>query len=487
VLFAWIPGAFWQGATSSTAMTPFAQYLGANDFILALITAAPQIGVLLMIPGVLAIEKLGRRKGFFIWTVTPHRALYVLMGLLPWVLPSSLLTAWLLALLIFVSMGLNSFGGQAWVNWMADLVPPRIRGKYFARRSRMGIAVVGAATIVTALILDEANHPRVKAFLGALVAPGDDARRLAAIISLVFMIAGLVGMLDILAFIKVTEPPMRRPVPMPWRQRLLGPLHDRQFRRYVLYWSFSWGATNWCSWFWMVYLQDFLKSQRTAAVAAGTTPWWGHSLFLTSAVILPVAFNIGQFLGYPIWGRAVDRFGRKPVFFVSSTIHTLSWLAWIFLSPTMLPWMLPIQIAGGLIGGGMDIASFNTMLQFNRKGGPNYQAVGSVVFSMVAGLAALWAGWLSTTLHGWTWTLAPGTAWEHTFNHYILLILIGSALKYVGDLVILPRFHDVESKPAGHALRFMFINMYDTLNTLIFVPLRSGVEVTGEGLKRLWR
>ena len=34
-----------------------------------------------------------------------------------------------------------------------------------------------------------------------------------------------------------------------------------QFRRFILYWSFSFGATNWCSWFWMIYLQNFLKAQ----------------------------------------------------------------------------------------------------------------------------------------------------------------------------------------------------------------------------------
>jgi hypothetical protein len=30
-------------------------------------------------------------------------------------------------------------------------------------------------------------------------------------------------------------------------------------------------------------------------------------------------------------------------------------------------------------------------------------------------------------------------------------------------------------------------NFNGTLNTLIFVPLRSGVEATGSGIKRLWK
>src|ERR1051325_7580113 len=81
-LLAWIPGAFWQGATSSTAMTPFGQYLHANDFIFALLTAAPQLSSLLMIPAALVLQRLGTRKPFFIWTVPPPRPLFVLIGLL---------------------------------------------------------------------------------------------------------------------------------------------------------------------------------------------------------------------------------------------------------------------------------------------------------------------------------------------------------------------------------------------------------------------
>lgn len=485
-LLAWIPGAFWQGATGATAMTPFGQFLGANDFIFSLITAAPQLSVLLMIPGALLVEKIGARKKFFIWTVTPHRTLYILIGLLPWLMNPGLGAGWMLASLIFLSMGLNSFGGQAWVNWMADLVPPRIRGQYFARRSRMGVAVIGAATILVAIILDQTGHPWVAHALSGVMAH-TTLPRLIVIISAVFILAGTIGMIDILAFAKVAEPPMRADPTENWVHRMIQPLRDREFRRFIVYWACSFGATNWCSWFWMIYLQNFLKAQHAAAGLAGARTWWGDAMFLTSAIILPVGYMIGQFLGYPMWGRAVDRFGCKPVFAVSSSIHTLTWISWIFLSPTMLPWMLPIQIAGGFIGGGMDIAVFNMMLQFNRKGGPGYQAVGSVVFSVVAGVAALCAGSLSTALSGFTWTFAPGTAWEHTFNHYAVLILIGAAFKYFADFVMLPRVHDVDSKPAGHALRFVLTNLHGTFNTLIFEPLRSGVEATGTGIRRLWK
>ncbi|HEY4330182.1 MAG TPA: MFS transporter, partial [Phycisphaerae bacterium] len=304
------------------------------------------------------------------------------------------------------------------------------------------------------------------------------------LISWVFIFAGAVGCLDILTFTKVAEPPMRQGAREPLFTRLLRPMRDAQFRRFVTYWSVWNIANSWCSWFWMVYLLEFLYAEQKLA-----DHWWSHYIFFTAAIVQPVAYQIGQFLGYPIWGRAVDRFGRKPVFLVASSLHTITWLSWIFLSPAMLWWMFPIQIMGGIFGGGQDIASFNMMLHFNSKGGrggAGYQAVGSVIFSTAGFLAACAGGWLSTWMGGWTWTFAPGTVYEHTFTRFVPLILIGSAVKYAADFIFLPRVEDVDSKPAGHALQFVLNNMYGTLNTLIFVPLRSGVEATGEGIKRLW-
>jgi MFS family permease len=201
-------------------------------------------------------------------------------------------------------------------------------------------------------------------------------------------------------------------------------------------------------------------------------------MYLAGTLILGLGFQAGQFLGYPMWGRAVDRFGRKPVLFISSVVHTAGWLWWIFLTPAMLPWLFLTQFLGGFMFGGQDIASFNMMLRFNRKGGPGYQAVASVIFSIVGATATLASGAFAEFIKDVTFTFGAGTPYEYTFRHYAILIVVGASIKFLGDLVVLPMVHDVTGSSRTHALRFVFQNAYGNLNTVIFTPLRTGARVS---------
>jgi MFS family permease len=233
-----------------------------------------------------------------------------------------------------------------------------------------------------------------------------------------------------------------------------------------------------------VYLLKFFDHLAETKVT-GHLGWWVEHRYLMSFIALPIGYQVGQFLGFPIWGRAVDRFGRKPVIFVSSTLHTISWFLWIFLSPAMLPWMAVVQMGGGLAGAGQDVGSFNMMLQYNRKGGSGYQALGSVLFAVAGFVAALLCGSLLDHLD-----FAQATLWENSrfqfhADKYTILILTAVVIKYIGDLFILPRVHDLASRPRRETVRYVFVNMYDALNATIFSPVAAGVGLTTRTLGQL--
>jgi len=476
---AWLFGAFWMAAVGGSTQTRLGEWLGADDAKFGWLGAAPQAGLLLAVPGTLVLQWLGKRKAFFVWTVTVHRLLYVLIGLLPWIYPHKAGALVMVALLL-VSNGLNAFGGQAWVHWMADLVPTRVRGKYFARRSRYGIGVMLLTGVAVGALLDVGQFPWFGKHLGP-IADACHMSPLVLMISVLFMVAGLVGSLDILTFLGVDDPPMESTKISEFWKTLSAPLRDDQFMRYCYYYAAWTFAVIWCQVFWYVLLLRFFDDQ----TASGAKIWWSDWKYLAAAVVLAVSYQIGQFLGYPIWGRAVDKFGRKPALFVSSTLHSLSWLPWIFISPALLPWLCLTQIYGGLVGGGQDIASFNMMLRFNRKGGSAYQAVGTVLFALAGFVSAVSAGWLMKHLQWVDYQFLVGTPWTFTFNRYGILILTGALMKYAADFLLLPLIQDWHDKPAEHTMRFVLDSVYGNLNQYVLVPLLSVPTEARRHLRRV--
>lgn len=480
----WFFGAFWFAAAAGGAtLNRFVEYfapLGQKDFFIGLVTAAASIGVLLQIPGALRIEHIGIRKPFFLRWLTTQRVIYLVIAILPWVLPAhSAWAALLLTALIIGAWGCQHFGGQAWVNWMGDLVPARVRGKYFGRRSRIGIVVMAVTSVLMGVVLDLSGTVKFNEIVGPW-AEKAGMPPLLLVISIIFFFAAIAGILDIQCFHKVDEPRMKAVIAEPMFKRLVRPLRDRDFRGYVLY-LFTWMSANgFAAPFWWVYLLSFfdlLKSQ-------GSTAWWLNWYYVAAYIMLPIAYHVGQFAGYPVWGRMVDRFGRKPIIFISSMTHTLTWVFWLFLTPDMLFYCIPAQFIGGFFGSGQEIANFNMMLGFNRKGGAAYQAVASVITNVGMAGTMFFGGVLATAFlkiessYGNVFTLSG-----LPFGRYQALIIIALMLKIFADVILLTRVHDPEAKPTAHAARFLIENLYGNLDSVIFTPLRRVPDMTTDAVR----
>jgi MFS family permease len=59
-----------------------------------------------------------------------------------------------LALLLFTGSFFGNLSGPAWMSWMADFVPLKIRGKYFGLRMRIGTVVGLLSASIAGLVLD---------------------------------------------------------------------------------------------------------------------------------------------------------------------------------------------------------------------------------------------------------------------------------------------------------------------------------------------
>ena len=329
VTIAWMFGVIWMSCVMGSRRTIFARALGFGDEHFGLMTAIIFTATFGQFLAVILVERTGLRKHQFLYCGVAHRVLWVAIAAIPLVLPvPSPWAIWTMLGLLAASSVLAALVEPAWHTWMGDLIPRRVRGRYFAARDRWATAVKIPLIIGLALMLDHIDR-----------AHGPDA--LLAAISLVFAIAGVLGVMDILQFRHIRDvispgaPGRRRDAEAPpgdqaashWlgsartvfaretRRLLLTPLGDRTFRRYVFYGAcmmFALAVGD--SYFWLFMLEGLELNQ------FGT-----DMLFM---VIGPLA-SLAAIGG---WGKLMDRWGRRPVLMLATAFTVMSIVPYFFAS-----------------------------------------------------------------------------------------------------------------------------------------------------------
>jgi MFS family permease len=123
---------------------------------LALKATTAQVGLLSSIPNLIVAlsqlaaprlsESAGSRKGFILPMVFLHAIMFIPVLLIPFIIDSS--QVWWLIAFITVSTAFGAMANPAWGSLMADLVPIRLRGRYFSSRGR----IAGTITLVFSFI-----------------------------------------------------------------------------------------------------------------------------------------------------------------------------------------------------------------------------------------------------------------------------------------------------------------------------------------------
>lgn len=434
---AWIFGALWMYIVTGAVLTRFAQQLHMPAFGFGILAALPFAGALVQLPASYFIERYGYRKGFFITVGIIHRLLWALVALIPWVLPEP---SWWKAMLLLVglSWAFGHMHAPIWVSWMADLVPARIRGRYFSRRSQVGQLVGMVVTVTIGYVLDHAQ------LLGMLET-----------LSLALLVAAVAGAIDFLFFLPV--PAVRQPRPNPTASLatiLQTPLRDRNFLRFLGFTSTLTFAVGFLGQFIWLHVFD----------VAGMSNIQANVMLVFVPLVVLVLF-------YPLWGKVVDRAGRKPVQLVAGLLIVPGAAAWIFVSRDQWLWGYLVVLIATAAWPGIEIANFNMMLAISdqhagqgRRSG--YVAVNSAA-NAIAGIASgLCAGLFAEALRDWRTTL-----WGWTLTYHGLLFLISAALRVVA-LGWLLGMTDPGAATTRTAFRYLGTNLYSNLQQAIFLPGR---------------
>lgn len=360
--------------TGGALLTAFLLALGATAFEIGLAAALPLLGGLLQPAGAEVIRRRGgRRKGVCLTAGLVDVALWgvAVAAVVWWPLERAL--AAVLGVLV-LQQAATAFVGVAWTSWISDLIPARLRGRYFGTRN----FICNAFGAVTALAAGQAVRAGaadpLPVFL-LLIAVGAASR----LVSLYFL--------------------YRQPEPTPDRRaegrflsRMRQPLAHPGFSRYVAF-AAAWGfAVHLASPFFTVYML------REAGV--GVADVMGFAALGT----------ISNLIAQRAWGPLTDRYGDRHIVQATALVVALQPLWWLFTDDTGAGYVLMavLSATGGFAWGGYALSTGNLMMRLAPELGKTSFFAVQAAFGGLFGALGPFAGGLLADVLADAATRLPG-------------------------------------------------------------------------------
>jgi MFS family permease len=417
-----LDGSFYSVMTSLTNgvfLTGFALALGSSHFEIGVIASLPLLAPMLQLP---ASPLLARRrlKRICLWTSFLGRSVWVPIALLPLIAMSSSSHSlvWTLIFGMAVYHISASIAGVSWISWMADLVPEKIRGRYFGNRN-VAIGAVGMiATLGGGLLVK-----RYGVWFKPEVMIG---------FTFLFLVALVFGYMSIIFLRKIPfDPGFQETTQRSLSRSLSTVLVDKRFLIVILF-SSCWGfGVNLASPFFTVYMfQDLHLGYETVAIYT----------------VLNLATNL---LGMWFWGRASDRYGNKPVMQSMGLLAAMLPFLWVFVTPVTVPYLAPFNhLLAGFCWAGINLTSVNLLLKLARKGDQAvYLSVHAFACSLFIALGPLAGGMLSGHFSHLYLTLGG----LHIY-HLHFVFIVSTLLRY-GSLILLQWVHEPKEVPASAMIK----------------------------------
>ncbi len=426
-------------------LTGFALALGANEFVIGLVAAVQAGANLLQLRAFRVLERRGDRKSMSVNYALISRIMWIPVCLLV-LLPDTQMRVWAFVVLFAVSVGLGIFSSVPWISWLVDVVPERVRGRFFAQRNiaagAVGIVLgIGAGKFVD-FWTDAAIGPPLFAFAALL------------------LVGALFGFRAVGRMRRMVEPQMpRKEEDLSFWQTLRVPFRDPNFRQ----------------WFYFRVIFDF--SMGIAGTFYGVYMLTQASLSFTFVSFLAVIATLMNFLSLKPWGVILDRFGNKPVLEICLFGKVVFAALWLFTTPQTF-WLYIIIHLFGIFDGGNAVAIPNmtyTLAPVERRA--NYIVVDGTLVGIAASISPLIGGALAVAASSWSLSLG-----NLHLSHFHFVFLAATVLRLVG-FRFLYSVQEKKAKSVAHVISIIrpiraldvFEGFQQVLHSLIF-PARFLIE-----------
>jgi len=349
--------------TTGVFLVSFALLLGASHKVIGLLAAIQPIAQVLQIPTVYLVERTRHRKAVTMLTAAASRLMYVVVALLPWLVPPQHRLVILLVALLF-HFSLSAMAGCAFNSWIRDVIPENRMATFFARRMAWSAAVSASLSLAAGAAIDfySRHYPAASGYTflfgGAIVA----------------------GMSGLYYLGRVGEPQMPAIKYVGLMKLLAQPFKSLNYRKLLLFigmWNFT---VNFVSPFFTVYLISRLK------------------LSMTSVVGLTVLSQTINVLFFGLWARLSDSHSNKSVIAVAAPMFFVTFLLWPFTDMPaakflMAPILVVIYVLHGMATSGVTLCVTNLALRAAPLGkATSFVAVNALVMGIAAAIAPILAG-----------------------------------------------------------------------------------------------
>lgn len=406
----------------TTAMIGLANELGAGDFAFGLLTGIPQAAALLQIPFSMLVSRTQKRKKYMLTIGVFSRAIWLLFGLIPFLVPvqPAGLQLWTLIFLLGISSCCGSIINVCWFPWFSDLAPIHIRGRLLSIREILLACCNFLVGLLVAWLLD--HLPMESRYV------------------IIFLIGGAAGILDMVCFGFCKEVHSAPPK----RQKLIAMIkevwHCKAFMRLIIMWTAWCFTANLCG----AYLGRYAMNEMGLN-------------FMQMMIFGTMAASIATIFIMPKWGRALNNFGCRSVMLVAGIGASLTPAFFLLSRPGSIWPMFLHNFVGALFWSGTNLSANSMQLSYSPdEGRPSYIAIFACVTALVGtALGTMVGGVLLESFESAGW-------FTGRFDKYMALITLSVVLRFAITLLLVPSMENDREGTPRDLLR-AFIRFFDQL------------------------
>lgn len=386
--------------TTSPATVQFARALGGNSLHIGILGALPTAMLFMQFVAGVLVNRITYRRRLWMTIGIMQRLVMLPAALGPTLWPDMPAGFWIWTLvgLTAVNYAMADFCHPLWMSWMGDYLPKQGLSRFWGRR-HLWMHWSAAAALGSAAVYVSGHPDGIKPAFAVLGS-----------------IAAVCGIVDLLFFLKIDEPPVQ-PAPSPrLRDIVAAPFQQRPFRRFIGFTCFWHFAAMTGAPFISLFLLEYVRMDLFHVMLLWATSWIGGAL------------TAGRM------GWLADKFGHRPLLVLTIAFKSTLMIALLFVpaNPTIAFWMLiPVFMLDAQLNAGIAIAQHGFLLSYSPSGNrAMYIAAGTAIAGMVGGATSIGSGFLLRSIANWDFSfLAVGVSHFHVlFSISVLLRLLASVL-----------------------------------------------------------